>query len=175
VVASTDVASSSRLKPATMLTGEATDEAEPIATATELLEQVLKFGEKGLSIQRYKGLGEMNPDQLAETTMNPETRTLLQVTVEDMVEALLTHKLTTSSPNPSIETLLHAFLPHAYVDHSHADAILALTNLDEGERVVRDALGEHIFEWFLRNKRSEWADYQQQVSQWELNRYLRGW
>jgi len=52
----------------------------------ELMELLLKQAKKGINIQRYKGLGEMNPDQLWETTMNPDKRTLLQVMVEDMVD-----------------------------------------------------------------------------------------
>ncbi len=54
---------------------------------TELLDAVLAEGEKGLSLQRYKGLGEMNPGQLWETTLDPEARTLLQVKVDDLAEA----------------------------------------------------------------------------------------
>jgi len=53
----------------------------------ELLAAVLAEGEKGLSLQRYKGLGEMNPDQLWETTLDPDARTLLQVKIEDLAEA----------------------------------------------------------------------------------------
>ena len=52
-----------------------------------LLKAILEEGEKGLSLQRYKGLGEMNPDQLWETTLDPDARTLLQVRVDDMLEA----------------------------------------------------------------------------------------
>jgi DNA gyrase subunit B len=54
---------------------------------TELANYILEGAKKGQYIQRYKGLGEMNPEQLWETTMNPETRVLLQVRIEDAVEA----------------------------------------------------------------------------------------
>ncbi|HEX5884745.1 MAG TPA: DNA topoisomerase (ATP-hydrolyzing) subunit B [Pyrinomonadaceae bacterium] len=60
--------------------------SEEVPTREALLEKVLLAAKKDLSIQRYKGLGEMNPEQLWETTMNPEKRTLLEVRIDDAVE-----------------------------------------------------------------------------------------
>ena len=60
--------------------------SEEVETRDELLDRVLGAAKKDLTIQRYKGLGEMNPEQLWETTMNPEKRTLLQVKIDDAVE-----------------------------------------------------------------------------------------
>jgi DNA gyrase subunit B len=60
--------------------------SEEISTREELLDRILTAAKKDLTIQRYKGLGEMNPEQLWETTMNPEKRTLLQVKIDDAVE-----------------------------------------------------------------------------------------
>ncbi|HPM43014.1 MAG TPA: toprim domain-containing protein, partial [Candidatus Omnitrophota bacterium] len=53
----------------------------------EVLQYVMEVGKEGMHVQRYKGLGEMNPSQLWETTMDPERRTMLKVTLEDAVEA----------------------------------------------------------------------------------------
>ena len=60
---------------------------QKLETKGELLQYITNIGKEGLSLQRYKGLGEMNPEQLWETTMNPESRSLLQVRVEDAVVA----------------------------------------------------------------------------------------
>ena len=73
-----------RLTPP-FITGE-NGTSEEIESRDALLDRVLTAAKKDLSIQRYKGLGEMNPEQLWETTMNPDTRTLLQVRIDDAVE-----------------------------------------------------------------------------------------
>lgn len=67
--------------------GKPTDEPIEVADVDALWSNIDARARKGLAIQRYKGLGEMNPDELWETTMDPETRTLLQVRVEDAVES----------------------------------------------------------------------------------------
>ncbi len=66
---------------------EDNEEKKEFTTSKELVNHILERGKKGLTIQRYKGLGEMNPEQLWETTMNAEKRRLLQVKVEDAIEA----------------------------------------------------------------------------------------
>jgi DNA gyrase subunit B len=70
--------------PYSVETGE---QKAKVRSLPELLEHIIEGGKKGQYIQRYKGLGEMNPGQLWETTMNPDTRVLLQVRIEDAVEA----------------------------------------------------------------------------------------
>ncbi len=63
------------------------ESAVALPSAVDLLEGILARGNKGVTIQRYKGLGEMNAEQLEETTMKPDNRVLQQVRVEDVVEA----------------------------------------------------------------------------------------
>ena len=62
-------------------------ERTALASMSALVEYVMALGQKGVTVQRYKGLGEMNPEQLWETTMNTESRTLLQVRIEDAIAA----------------------------------------------------------------------------------------
>src|SRR5438094_6100340 len=71
-------------------------------------------------------------------------RKLEALSDEEMVNQLRTHLFDASAPNPSVETLLHAFLPHTFIDHTHADAILALTNQPDGAELIRNALGKDV-------------------------------
>jgi DNA gyrase subunit B len=79
-------------------------ETASVETKEALLAFLLQEAKKGLSIQRYKGLGEMNPDQLWETTMDSDKRTLLKVKVEDMFEA---HEIFTLLMGGEVEQRRH--------------------------------------------------------------------
>jgi rhamnose utilization protein RhaD (predicted bifunctional aldolase and dehydrogenase) len=71
-------------------------------------------------------------------------RALADLTDEDMVNELRGNLLDASAPTPSVETLLHAYLPHRFIDHTHADAILALADQPDGARVCRDVFGAEL-------------------------------
>ena len=71
--------------PAPFILGE-NGKSETVGSREDLFEKVMAMAKKDLTIQRYKGLGEMNPEQLWETTMDPEKRTMLQVRIEDAIE-----------------------------------------------------------------------------------------
>ena len=91
-------------------------------------------------------LGSIEPAGLPALRLEPllALRALDALSDEDMVAEQRRALLDPNAPNPSIETLLHAFLPARFVDHSHADAILALTNQPDGEKRVRALFGERV-------------------------------
>ena len=95
-------------------------------------------------------LDSIEPPGLPAVELAPlrALRALDALSDEEMVNQLRTHLFDATAPNPSVETLLHAFLPHRFIDHTHADAILALTNQPRadaeahGARGVRAALAD---------------------------------
>ncbi|WP_394688831.1 bifunctional aldolase/short-chain dehydrogenase [Hoeflea sp.] len=73
-----------------------------------------------------------------------EMRNLASLSDEDMVNMQRSNLLDSSAPNPSVETLLHAFLPHTFVDHTHATAFLALANLPNAEAAITEIFGSRL-------------------------------
>lgn len=91
-------------------------------------------------------LGDIEPPGLPAVRLATlaSLRSLDAMTDEDMVNAQRTRLLDASAPNPSVETLLHAFLPAKFIDHSHADAILALVDQPEAERICKALFGDRL-------------------------------
>jgi rhamnose utilization protein RhaD (predicted bifunctional aldolase and dehydrogenase)/NAD(P)-dependent dehydrogenase (short-subunit alcohol dehydrogenase family) len=69
---------------------------------------------------------------------------LPQLSDPQMVNELNTHTLRAGAPSPSVETILHAILPYKYVDHTHADAVLSVSNAPDGEKRVREIYGDRV-------------------------------
>lgn len=91
-------------------------------------------------------LGDIEPEGLPAVRLESlaSLRARDALSDEAMVNAARTRLLDASAPNPSVETLLHAFLPHTFVDHSHADAILTLVDRPDAEEECRSLFGERL-------------------------------
>jgi rhamnose utilization protein RhaD (predicted bifunctional aldolase and dehydrogenase) len=91
-------------------------------------------------------LGDIEPEGLPAVRLQPllDLRRLNALSDEAMVDAQRGALIRSDAPNPSVETLLHAWLPHRYIDHTHANAVLALTDQPDGEALCRDLYGERL-------------------------------
>tara|TARA_R110002110_G_scaffold91964_5_gene239263 strand:- start:1016 stop:3070 length:2055 start_codon:yes stop_codon:yes gene_type:complete len=91
-------------------------------------------------------MGDIEPAGLPAVQLKPLQRLadLDGLSDEDMVNAQRCNLLDSQSPNPSVETLLHAFLPHKFVDHTHSNAVLALTDQADGEEICRELYGKRM-------------------------------
>ena len=91
-------------------------------------------------------MGDIEPPGLPAVRLDAirKLRKLKKLSDEDMVNAQRGALLDSTSPNPSVETLLHAFLPHKFVDHTHSDAILSITDQPDGDRICYDLYGDRV-------------------------------
>jgi len=91
-------------------------------------------------------MGDIEPPGLPAVKIAPlrRLRALPRLSDEDMVNFQRIHLLDSAAPNPSVETLLHAFLPQKFVDHTHSTAVLALTDQPDGERIARETFGDRM-------------------------------
>ena len=111
------------------------------------LKSIDKFGNK---IIHVKGSGwdmaNIEPEGLPAMYLNPLKKLIKLKTLkdEDMVRIQREQLLNIKSPNPSVETLLHAFLPHKYIDHTHSNAILSLTDQSNGKSLIKNIYGDKV-------------------------------
>lgn len=89
-------------------------------------------------------MGTIEAPGLPAVRLGPlgELKGLQALSDEDMVNVQRTNLLDSKAPNPSVETLLHAFLPHKFIDHTHSNAVLSLTDQPDGEALAADVFGK---------------------------------
>lgn len=91
-------------------------------------------------------MGDIEPEGLPAVRLQPllKMERFRSLSDEDMVNAQRTNLLDAASPNPSVETLLHAFLPHKFIDHTHSNAVLALSDQANGDALCLDVFGKRM-------------------------------
>jgi len=91
-------------------------------------------------------MGAIEPAGLPAVRLAPlrRLRALEKLSDEDMVNYQRVNLLDSTAPNPSVETLLHAFLPHKFIDHTHSTAVLAITDQPDGEALAREVFGKRV-------------------------------
>jgi len=91
-------------------------------------------------------MGDIEPPGLPAVRLQPllKMEQFKALSDEDMINAQRTNLLDSSSPNPSVETLLHAFLPHKFIDHTHSNAVLALSDQENGDALCNEVFGRRM-------------------------------
>ena len=103
-------------------------------------------------------MGEIEPAGLPAVRMEPllRLRGFTVLSDEDMVRFQRSALIDPGSPNPSVETLLHAFLPHKFIDHTHSTAVLALTDQADDQSLLAEVYGDRGPWWTMSNRASIW-------------------
>ncbi len=118
-------------------------------TSVKLKNKDILGDEKDVIFVKGSGmdLAAIEPEGFVGLNMEPlkRLRHLKDLSDEVMLNQLRIHRIDAEAPDPSVEALLHIFLPHTYVDHSHADSILILTSQKNGKNIIHEVLGEKVF------------------------------
>ena len=117
---------------------------------TSLKETQKDIFNKSTNVMHVKGSGwdmsNLTEEGMPTVFLDPLLKTLKfkNMTDNNMVNFLRNNLLNSLSPNPSVETLLHAFLPHKYIDHTHSNAILSLVNLENSNTILKKVFGNKL-------------------------------
>ena len=117
---------------------------------TSLKETQKDIFNKSTNVMHVKGSGwdmsNLTEEGMPTVFLDPLLKTLKfkNMTDNNMVNFLRNNLLNSLSPNPSVETLLHAFLPHKYIDHTHSNAILSLVNLENSNTILKKIFGNKL-------------------------------